>query len=275
MPLSNLRTKLLCGVCALALALGGCQSAPNGNELAAQGEDAKLFGQLAGALAGILIGSQIGKGTGRLVAVAGGALLGAWLGSKIARDLTRGDREQMGNATDRALEEPSGSEVITWKNPRSGNSGEVTASSPYVSESPANGAARVALPEIIDTNVHLDPQDGVFLTQTETAARVSPSFAARQTIAFAPGAEVEVVGKVSGANWYLASRDDSAIGYIPGMDLVLLGADGKALGSNARQGRPRVCRNFTQMITLANGNTDSVQGTACRAPDGTWEYLDP
>ena len=274
MPLSNLRTKLLCGVCALALALGGCQSAPDGNELAAQGEDAKLFGQLAGALAGVLIGSQIGKGTGRLVAVAGGALLGAWLGSKIARELTRGDREQMGDATERALDEPDAGQVITWNNPRSGNSGEVSASNPYISDAPANGRAGVAVPEIIDTSVQLDPQDGVFLTQTATAARVSPSFAARQTRAFSSGSEIEVVGKVSGANWYLASLDESAIGYVPGRDLLLLGSDGKALGSGARQARPRVCRNFTQMIALANGDTESVQGTACRAPDGTWEYLD-
>ena len=274
MPINSLRSKLLTGVCILALTLGGCQSMPNGDELAAQGEDAKLFGQIAGALAGILIGSQIGSGTGRLVAVAGGALLGAWLGSKIAGELNKRDREEMGDATTRALDEPTDTGGITWNNPKTGNSGRVTPGNPYVSTSRNNRAAGIVLPEPLDTDVQLEPRRGIFLTQTNTAARVRPSLAARQTAKLSSGSEVDIIGKVSGENWYLASRNEKALGYVPAADLVVLETVAQSGSLSQREPNPRVCRKFTQMIALANGRTDSVEGTACRAADGTWEYLD-
>jgi len=38
-----------------------------------------------------------------------------------------------------------------------------------------------------------------------------------------------------------------------------------------RDGRP--CRDFHHRITLANGRTQTVRGTACQNPDGTWETV--
>jgi surface antigen len=34
----------------------------------------------------------------------------------------------------------------------------------------------------------------------------------------------------------------------------------------------RVCRKFSETITLANGKSETVNGERCQKPDGSWEY---
>ncbi|WP_245689491.1 RT0821/Lpp0805 family surface protein [Roseospirillum parvum] len=87
--------------------------------------DKQTVGTLIGAAAGAALGTQIGGGTGRYAAIAGGTLLGAWLGSEAGKSLDRADQAALENAQQEAHQAPVG-ETIAWNNPDSGHSGSVT-----------------------------------------------------------------------------------------------------------------------------------------------------
>ena len=78
-----------------------------------------------GAAAGGFAGSKIGKGKGQLAAVAGGTLLGAFLGREIGASLDMADAACAGGALERAHGAPVGTE-IAWNNPANGHAGTVT-----------------------------------------------------------------------------------------------------------------------------------------------------
>lgn len=98
--------------------LGACDTLQNhGNK--------ELIGAGSGAVLGGLLGSRIGDGNGQLWATGAGALLGTYLGSEIGKSLDRADKQYMSNAVQGAQSAPLG-EPISWSNPDSGNSGDVT-----------------------------------------------------------------------------------------------------------------------------------------------------
>ena len=86
----------------------------------------QTVGGLAGAALGGLLGAQFGSGSGRLAATGVGVLIGALAGSEIGRTMDEVDRMRANDAVNRAHTAPVG-ETIAWNNPRSGNSGSVTA----------------------------------------------------------------------------------------------------------------------------------------------------
>ncbi len=83
-------------------------------------------GTVAGGVAGGLLGSTIGSGSGRLVAVGAGTLLGAFLGGEIGRSLDKADRLHAERAATHAFEYNRSGVAETWSNPDSGNYGTVT-----------------------------------------------------------------------------------------------------------------------------------------------------
>ncbi len=76
----------------------------------------ELLGSLLGAAAGGLAGSQIGDGRGQLAAVAGGTLLGFFLGGTIGRNMDEVDQ----NCVGQALEHAGDGQQIAWNNPQTG-----------------------------------------------------------------------------------------------------------------------------------------------------------
>ena len=82
-------------------------------------------GAVIGAGLGGLAGSFIGDGGGQLVAVAVGTMLGAVMGSGIGKSLDRADRLALAHAQQEALEYGHSGSSTSWKNPDSGNSGEI------------------------------------------------------------------------------------------------------------------------------------------------------
>ncbi len=99
------------------LILAGCQTVQNNPK--------QTVGNLIGAGLGALAGSQIGGGKGKLAAVAVGALAGAWIGGGIGQSLDAVDRLAMDRATQNALENNRSGTASAWRNPDSGNSGNV------------------------------------------------------------------------------------------------------------------------------------------------------
>lgn len=83
-------------------------------------------GTMIGATAGALLGSHVGKGKGSLVAVAIGTLAGALIGQDIGRTLDEADRMAMEQNAQYALEHAPTNTSTPWRNPDSGNGGEIT-----------------------------------------------------------------------------------------------------------------------------------------------------
>lgn len=83
-------------------------------------------GTILGAGTGALLGSQVGGGRGKIIAVAIGTLAGALIGQEIGKSLDRADQAAMERTAHYALENNQSNKSSTWRNPDSGNSGDVT-----------------------------------------------------------------------------------------------------------------------------------------------------
>lgn len=105
--------------------LAGCQTL---------GGQKQTVGALGGAALGGLAGSQIGGGDGRLLATGVGAVLGALIGSEIGRSLDDADRLAAERASQRAFETTPTGQATSWRNPDSGNYGEITPVRTYQSD---------------------------------------------------------------------------------------------------------------------------------------------
>ena len=95
------------------------------------GREKEIGGLLAGAVLGGFLGSQIGGGGGAIVATGAGVFLGALIGGGIGKQLDEKDRLEAERATQSALESSRSGQTITWTNPESGNSGTVTPTKTY------------------------------------------------------------------------------------------------------------------------------------------------
>jgi len=81
-------------------------------------------GTVAGAVVGAGVGSLFGSGSGRVWAIAGGAVAGAFIGNRVGKSMDDRDRREAAAAQKQAETAPVG-EQIAWNNPDSGNSGTV------------------------------------------------------------------------------------------------------------------------------------------------------
>lgn len=105
---------------ALALPLAGCQT------------DKETIGTLAGAGLGAWAGSAIDNdGSGGVIAVAAGTLIGGFLGNQIGKGLDKADRLEAERAQYQALEHARSGQRTEWHNPDSGHSGYVEAKPAY------------------------------------------------------------------------------------------------------------------------------------------------
>ena len=113
-----MKTSSLATLLALVGILAACADAQNNPK--------QTIGTLLGTGVGALIGSQVGGGKGKLAAVAIGALGGAYLGSEIGKSLDYVDRQKASKAEQTALERNPSGVATSWRNPDTGNSGQVT-----------------------------------------------------------------------------------------------------------------------------------------------------
>ncbi len=109
--------KLITLFAVIALILAGCSPYAGPKEQS---------GTFIGGATGALLGSHVGKGKGTLVAVAIGTLAGALIGQDIGRNLDAADRLAMEQNAQYALEHAPTNTSTPWRNPDSGNGGEIT-----------------------------------------------------------------------------------------------------------------------------------------------------
>lgn len=81
-------------------------------------------GTVAGAAVGAGVGSFFGKGSGRVFAIAGGALVGGFIGNRVGKNMDERDKRQAQAAAKEAETAPVG-DTIEWSNSDSGNSGSI------------------------------------------------------------------------------------------------------------------------------------------------------
>jgi surface antigen len=88
-------------------------------------------GTLLGGATGGFIGSRIGGGDGKIIATAVGGVLGALVGSQIGKTLDDHDKSLIGQTTYKTLETVPPYEPSQWRNPQTGNYGEISAGPTY------------------------------------------------------------------------------------------------------------------------------------------------
>ena len=89
-------------------------------------DDNKLLGKIIGSGLGALVGFQFGSGVGGALFIAGGTVLGGYIGNEIAEELSESEISEYGNATKDALDKNINNESIEWTNKDKTKLGKIT-----------------------------------------------------------------------------------------------------------------------------------------------------
>ena len=89
-------------------------------------DDQKLLGKIIGSGLGALVGFQFGSGVGGALFIAGGTVLGGFIGNEIAEELSEKELSEYGNATKDALNENIDNESKKWTNKAQTKLGKIT-----------------------------------------------------------------------------------------------------------------------------------------------------
>ena len=79
-------------------------------------DDKKLLGKIIGSGLGALVGFQFGSGVGGALFIAGGTVIGGFIGNEIAEELSDKELSEYGNATKDALDENTNNNPKMWTN---------------------------------------------------------------------------------------------------------------------------------------------------------------
>ena len=90
----------------LLFTLTSCETADN----------KKLLGKIIGSGLGALVGFQFGSGVGGALFIAGGTVLGGFIGNEIAEELSEKEHTEYGNVTKDALDENTNNNPKVWVN---------------------------------------------------------------------------------------------------------------------------------------------------------------
>ena len=78
--------------------------------------DNKLIGKIIGSGLGALVGFQFGSGVGGALFIAGGTVLGGFIGNELAEELSEKELSEYGNATKDALDKNANYNPKMWAN---------------------------------------------------------------------------------------------------------------------------------------------------------------
>tara|TARA_A100001011_G_C14000785_1_gene711292 strand:+ start:284 stop:745 length:462 start_codon:yes stop_codon:yes gene_type:complete len=100
----------------LLLTLSSCETS----------DDKRLLGKIIGSGLGALVGFQFGSGVGGALFIAGGTVLGGYIGDEIAKELSKNELSEYGGATKDALEQNLNNESESWTNKNKTKLGKIT-----------------------------------------------------------------------------------------------------------------------------------------------------
>jgi len=132
--------------------------------LAACNADRERIGTIGGAAVGAVAGKAIGgSGTSGTIGLILGAVAGGYLGGEIGQRLDNKDKNELSEATQRALNEGNVGQSYNWSNPDTGNRGTVTATS--------NSYARAEGQNCRDFSTAVTLREGNSATSSGTACK--------------------------------------------------------------------------------------------------------
>jgi surface antigen len=229
------RSSLTTFVLALLISLAGCgQNQPGGENSSFSsflgGKDATI-GTMVGGLGGGLLGSQVGSGAGKVVAIGAGAVIGAALGNYIGSQLDARDKEQAGQAVNKALDSPN--QTVAWNNPQSGNSGTVIAKPIHYEHHHTHPVTLVPPP------ANPEQVAPVWVASSETRLRAGPSTQSAVIGHLRANRNFQVLGKEPDSNWLIVGKDGQHVGYVSGAVVKPVGAPSATdVASNAPSSAP-------------------------------------
>lgn len=198
-----MRKGILRGTTALALmstlALGGCDKTTG-----------QTVGSIVGVVGGAVLGAQFGKGTGQLVATAIGATAGYLIGDWVGEMLDPQDTQAVENTTIQTLNASNDGEKVTWQNPDTGASAEIT---------PTNTRQVTAEVEVKRPKIVASPVGMTIIGEQQVIlkganVRAAPSTDSDILTGLPTETQVNVIGSVKTGTWYLVGKDGKAIGYV-------------------------------------------------------------
>tara|TARA_R110002110_G_C13469589_1_gene719999 strand:+ start:21232 stop:22047 length:816 start_codon:yes stop_codon:yes gene_type:complete len=251
--------------------LAGCQTTGNKSDI----------GTLLGGAVGALAGSQFGSGKGRIAAILAGGAIGAFAGRAIGQMLDEQDQIAMQERSAYALATASDGQQVNWQSNRTGAQAVLT---PTGTRQETRQMTLVR-DQRVSVAPNLELIGETYATKSNANVRAGASTDTVVVNSLTAGQPVDVVGKVSGSNWYLVSRDRVTIGYVHG-DLLSKSATVTARLQEPidldkvqlRQGQvadtitaSTTCRTMEYSVEGANGQSGNDSFSACKATDGSWE----
>lgn len=197
------------------------------------------------------------------------AVYGAERGSVFEPVLTGDDKRSLAEATGRLLRGNTGFGSAGWAAP-SGANGQVSVGAPYLIGLDANAGARIPAPSGIDTSIALSPASGNFKTVKNANVRLGPNTDAAVAQTLPAGTVVRAYGYAKDLGWYLVGEADAILGYTSAELLEAAGGN-EPLLAGGKPKRPRLCRDLSMTLTMADGRKDAWSNLVCTRDDGTWE----
>ncbi len=228
------------------------------------------IGRVLGGVGGALVGSQFGGGTGKLVAVAAGAIGGMFLGGEIGKRLDPADRQGIAETRQQALD--SG-QTVSWNNPDSGVQSTARVTETAYRPVPETRGAKGS--DVVWRVPPLQLIGGDYVATATSNVRGGPGTEYGVMDQLKDGEPVYVVGKVVDADWMMVARNGIGRGFVHA-DL-LRPADAAARVqrplSTAQVAGVRECSILEQEVRLRDGTTEARRARACRTADGSWELV--
>jgi len=255
-------------IAGLALMLASCETV--------DGMSKEDMGTAVGGVLGAVIGNKVG-GDNKALAMALGAIGGAYLGKTIGRMLDEEDQQRLAASTFKTMRT---GEAQSWHNPETG----VTAKTSIKETSTQTRQVQVKV--LKDKVKEVPPMDLIgeeYSASSSINVRGGPGTDYVIVDKLAAGEHINVVGKVDGKPWYMISRGGVGSGFVYSNLLAALPAEKWSMAEADVQvpasevaavsvNATRDCRVVSQEVTLDNGQTATEDVTACRGSNG-WEIV--
>lgn len=237
----------------------------------------KSMGAIAGAVVGGVTAHELADGKNEKLWAVGGAVAGAWIGSRVGQYLDEKDQQKMAESSQKAI---ITGEKQTWSNSET----KVSGSAEVVCEK--NETVKLNVPVLKGRVKQVPPLDMIGQPYQVTSAsnvRGGPGTEYEILETVARGTTVDVIGKVQGKSWMMIGFNNIGSGFMPSDQLKTIPVEQRKAQTSTPEVKAaeinektvtakRTCRTVKQVITLEDGSEKVEEITACQGPNG-WETI--
>ncbi len=229
-------------------------------------QDSGTAGAGIGGIIGGGLGQIFGKKGDKTVTTIIGVAVGAFVGSRVAKALSKRDREHLANATQ---------QTVSTGQPQKWTGDKASGRTELVSSDRRKVNMSVA---VLDRVTQLPPLDFIntnYIALKQGNILGGPGTQYKPVGALKKNEVVTVTGKVQNAPWYLVSQNGVGTGFVPQSalkataDLPTQTAALQGAVETRQTQVERTCRTVKQTV-IVNGKEQSENVTACQTANG-WE----